>query len=152
MQEKGPKPKKMRFLKKTTNFSNQFLTINKNRVKIASVVQNQILRKEKVNADKSFSESCRKGARQQRIWIENHLGEGKPNESAVYRTMCRNSSRFSREFPVTETAYACALYSCLFQRRDKGGCGKRTVPSLVEGRIFLFVSCKFTPVIQPGKE
>ena len=50
--------------------------------------------------------------------------------------MCRNSSRFSREFPVTETAYACALYSYLFQRRDKGGCGKRTVPSLVEGRIF----------------
>ena len=64
----------------------------------------------------------------------------------------RCPSRFSREFPVTETAYACALYSCLFQRRDKGGCGKRTVPSLVEGRIFLFVSCKFTPVIQPGKE
>ena len=32
-----------------------------------------------------FSESCRKGARQQRIWIENHLGEGKPNESAMYR-------------------------------------------------------------------
>jgi len=38
MQEKGPKPKKMRFFKKSTNFSNQFLTINKNRVKIASVV------------------------------------------------------------------------------------------------------------------
>ena len=38
MQEKGPKPKKMRFFKKTTNFSSQFLTINKNRVKIAPVV------------------------------------------------------------------------------------------------------------------
>ena len=98
---------------------------------------------------KRLQRAVGEGARQQRVRIEYHLGEGKPNESAVYRTMCRNSSRFSREFPVTETAYACACIRTCFKGETRVVCGKNMVRPWLSWGGFFYAE---TPVIQPGKK
>ncbi len=85
MQEKGPKPKKMRFFKKTTNFSSQFLTITKIALKLLqSCKANSEKRKSKCRQI-VFRELSEKVRDSNESGLNIILEKGKPNESALYR-------------------------------------------------------------------
>ena len=55
----------------------------------------------------------------------------------------------SREFPVTETAYACACIRTCFKGETRVVCGKNMVRPWLSWGGFFYAE---TPVIQPGKK
>lgn len=95
---------------------------------------------------KRLQRAVGEGARQQRVRIEHHLGEGKPKE-LFYKD--RIPVGFHGSFPLQKPRMLVRCIRTCFKGETRVVCGKNMVRPWLSWGGFFYAE---TPVIQPGKK